>query len=96
MVYTPEQHFTKAREAIYSEMHWSNWWWETQVRHAIKCTRIQSNVTYLILIMPLYQDVLPEGATLVPILLGVDETRLSRLGRVVAHPLYVTIGNLPK
>ena len=46
--------------------------------------------------MPLYQDMLPEGATLVPILLGVDETRLSRLGHVVAHPLYVTIGNLPK
>ena len=62
----------------------------------IKCTRIQSNATCLILIMPLYQDVLPEGATLVPILLGVDETCLSRLGYVVAHPLYVTIGNLPK
>jgi hypothetical protein len=44
----------------------------------------------------LYQDVLPCGATLVPVLLGVDETCLSRFGCVAAHPLYVTIGNLPK
>jgi hypothetical protein len=44
MVYTAEKHLTKAGEAVYSEMHWSNWWWETQVRDAkvykktIKCS----------------------------------------------------------
>ena len=58
-------------------------------KNTIKCYTYNSDHS-------LYQDVLPEGATLVSILLGVDEKHLSRLGCVVAHPLYVTIGNLPK
>ena len=58
-------------------------------KNTIKCYISNSDHT-------LYQDMLPEGATLVLMLLGVDEICLSQLGNVTAHPLYVTIENLPK
>ena len=44
----------------------------------------------------IFQDVLPEGATIVLILLGVDETHLTVLGNTTCKPLYLTIRNLPK
>ena len=37
-----------------------------------------------------------EGTTLVPVLLGIDETNVNVLGRMSCHPLYLSIGNLPK
>ena len=43
-----------------------------------------------------HQDTLPEGATLIPILLGIDETNVNTLGRMQCHPIYLSIGNLPK
>src|ERR1035438_8044018 len=61
-----------------------------------KCTRRQSNVPDLTLNMHCIRMYYLVGATLVPVLLGVDETCLSRFGCVAAHPLYVMIGNLPK
>lgn len=42
------------------------------------------------------QDTLPKGATIIPILFGVDETRVNVLGRMSCWPLYLSIGNLPK
>ena len=30
MVYIPEKHFNRDRR-LYSEIHWSDWWWHTQV-----------------------------------------------------------------
>ena len=34
--------------------------------------------------------------TLVPVLLGIDKTNVNVLGRMSCHPLYLSIGNLPK
>ena len=31
MVYVPEKHFDQNRTRLYSEIHWSDWWWRTQV-----------------------------------------------------------------
>jgi Plavaka transposase len=42
------------------------------------------------------QDQLETGATIVPILLGIDETHVNLLGRMKVHPLYMTIGNIHK
>jgi hypothetical protein len=43
-----------------------------------------------------FQDTLPEGATIVPILLGIDQTCVTVIGRKSCWPLYLSIGNLPK
>jgi hypothetical protein len=43
------------------------------------------------------QESLPDGATVVPIILAVDKTQLSLIsGDVAAWPVYVTIGNLSR
>ena len=42
------------------------------------------------------QDILPEGATLVPILFGVDSTNINILDRISYCLLYLIIANLPK
>lgn len=39
---------------------------------------------------------MPEGATVVPILFGIDETRLTRIGRISCWPIYLSIANLKK
>ncbi len=39
---------------------------------------------------------MPKGATLIPILFGIDETNINTLGRMSCYPLYLSIGNLPK
>ena len=39
---------------------------------------------------------LPMGATLILIIFGIDETHLTSHGRMTAHPLYLTIGNILK
>src|SRR5689334_17899628 len=44
----------------------------------------------------LVQDELPRGATLVPVLLGIDQTHLNIIGRAHAYPLYISIGNIHK
>lgn len=41
------------------------------------------------------QGKLPPGATVVPILFGIDQTHCNLLGRTKMHPLYMSIGNLP-
>ena len=43
------------------------------------------------------QERVPDGATIVPIILAVDKTQLSLIsGDVAAWPVYVTIGNLSR
>jgi hypothetical protein len=43
------------------------------------------------------QERLPDGATVVPVILAVDKTQLSLLsGDVAAWPVYITIGNLSR
>lgn len=43
-----------------------------------------------------FQDNIPEGGTIIPILFGIDETRLTRIGRISCWPIYLSIGNLKK
>jgi hypothetical protein len=31
MIYTPEKHTDMRGSRIYSEIHWSDWWWDLQV-----------------------------------------------------------------
>jgi Plavaka transposase len=42
------------------------------------------------------QSKLPTGATVVPVLLGIDQTHCNLLGRTKMYPLYMSIGNIPK
>jgi hypothetical protein len=46
-------------------------------------------------VSPRVQEGLPEGATLIPIILGSDKTRLTMLsGNKEAWPVYMSIGNI--
>jgi hypothetical protein len=111
MVYGPEQRFCCKGRRLYSEMHCSDWWWRTQASHIcffgfwlLLCVLL---FVYLFSLCYLHvwsflswsgthQDTLPEGATLIPILLGIDETNVNTVGRMQCHPIYLSIGNLPK
>jgi hypothetical protein len=43
------------------------------------------------------QQLLPEGATLAPVIIATDKTHLTQFsGNKAAYPVYLTIGNLPK
>jgi hypothetical protein len=42
------------------------------------------------------QSKLPSGSTVIPIMLNSDATHLDILGRQKVHPMYITIGNIPK
>src|SRR4051794_36111612 len=44
----------------------------------------------------LFKDTLPEGAIVIPMLLGIDQTCVTVLGRKSCWSLYLSIGNLPK
>ncbi|KAI3650366.1 hypothetical protein MP228_003847 [Amoeboaphelidium protococcarum] len=42
------------------------------------------------------QSQVPEDHVIVPIIINSDATQLNKSGRVKAHPVYLTIGNLPR
>ena len=42
------------------------------------------------------QNKLETGSTIIPVLLGIDETHVNLLGQMKVHPLYMTIGNIHK
>jgi hypothetical protein len=93
IVFKAEKHFDLCGSRKYSEIHWSDFWWETQVNYNLsKLTKIKK-FTH-----PVHglQCKLPLGATVVPILLGIDQTNCAVLGRTKMYPLYMSIGNLPK
>jgi hypothetical protein len=73
MAFVPEKHTDPQGNRRYSEIHWSDFWWNLQDSGDI-----------------------PEGATIVPVLLAIDETHLNIIGRTKVHPVYLTIGNIPK
>lgn len=51
----------------------------------------------LVLITSLKKDTLPKGATVVPVILSSDKTHLTtQQGCKEAHPVYLSIGNIPK
>ena len=42
------------------------------------------------------QSKLPNGSTVIPIMLNSDATHLDKLGHQKVHPIYITIGNITK
>jgi len=34
IIYAAEKHMNAQGERLYSEMHWSDWWWNTQVYYS--------------------------------------------------------------
>lgn len=99
MVFKAEKHFSSGTRK-FSEIHWSDFWWETQViiyiLYVLGLTYFCSCIiNYLVLVREL-QIKLPLGATLVPILFGIDQTHCDLLGRRKMYPLYMSIGNILK
>ncbi|RUS23599.1 hypothetical protein BC938DRAFT_474898 [Jimgerdemannia flammicorona] len=71
MSFAPEKYYGINQCHQYSEIYWSNLWWELQ-------------------------DQLPEGSTVVSIILVIDETQVNLLGQKKVHPIYLIIGNINK
>ncbi|KAG1893739.1 uncharacterized protein F5891DRAFT_962498 [Suillus fuscotomentosus] len=90
LTYAPEHRFTDEGkvERIYDELMSGDWSWEAQVR-GFKC--FFGNVLNVL------QTLLPDGATLVPVILSSDKTQLCQFrGDKTAYPVYLTIGNISK
>jgi hypothetical protein len=84
---------SEGKERIFDEMWTGDWWWETQVRQ----TRAGEKSQIINRILFYWQDKLPEGATIAPIILSSDKTQLSVFqGDKSAWPVYITIGNISK
>jgi len=94
MSFSAEQHFTKKGIRRYSEICWSTFWWEIQVYIQFYPLYINSKTNVNNILYS--QDKLESGATIIPILLGIDETYVNLLGCTKVHPLYITIGNIHK
>lgn len=74
----------------YSEMWTADWWWEMQVR-------IFFNMKIIHVDQSLPKELLPEGATVAPVVLSSDKTNLTRFsGDKQAWPVYLTVGNIAK
>ncbi|KAG8939336.1 hypothetical protein FRC03_006360 [Tulasnella sp. 419] len=74
---------------FYDEMWTAAWWWDVQVRGFKPMN--DAMLRYIT------QDKLKEGATVIPVILSSDKTKLSVFsGDKVAWPVYLTIGNVPK
>lgn len=69
LTYAPERRFAdeEKSERIYDELMSGDWAWETQVRDLVN---LFGNVLNVI------QTLLPDGATLVPVILSSDKTQL--------------------
>ena len=97
MAYAPEKVFETQSSMeedceVWNEMNTGSWWWETQVR-----CRCDSSSSYVDLCLTLRQRQLklPVGATVAPIILSSDKTKLSQFrGDKSAWPVYLTIGNI--
>ena len=94
MKYTPERVFCDpaGTEAVVNEMWTAEWWWEMQVTCFMK-SLINNTLTYHLTL----QKHLPKGATIAPLILSTDKTKLSQFrGDKSAWPVYLTIGNISK
>ena len=47
MVYAAERHTNAQGMRVYSEMHWSDWWWNTQVYFSHTFQHLMHSRTYL-------------------------------------------------
>jgi hypothetical protein len=93
LAFAPERHYTSPdrRCRIYNEMYTSDWWWSVQVRMCVISLRIctdKHDQTTLEAHRP--------GATIIPVILSSDKTRLTMFRDKMAYPVYLTIGNIPK
>lgn len=93
MKFSPEKQYTSEAmdKRLYNEMNTSDWWWTKQV-----CSERINWSSFLCLILSIQMQ-LPDGATVVPIILSTDKTQLCVLsGGKTAYPVYMTIGNFDK
>lgn len=87
----PEQVYTNktGQNRIYDEMWTADWWWDTQVSLILFYKVKYSHIRCL--------DETAQGATITPIILSSDKTKLSQFcGNKSAWPIYLTIGNIGK
>jgi hypothetical protein len=76
-------------ERGFNEMWTADWWRVTEVWRYTYCQKI--------LVLIFAQARLPNGATLIPIILASDKTKLGNFcGNKQAWPVYATIGNIAK
>lgn len=94
LVFAPERHYMDADKTmrLYHDMHTGKWWWEVQVALWFIISCIKSDVLYLKKVL----EEKREGATVVPVILSSDRTRVTLFGNKTAYPVYLTIGNIPK
>lgn len=94
MVYGPEQLYKdeEMKEEVWNVMNTGEWWWKMQVscRTFPPASKFSKQNTYC-------KAELPIGATIAPIILSSDKTRLSQFrGDKSAWPVYLTIRNINK
>ena len=70
-------------------MNSGQWWWTRQVRSYLIF------ITNLTVLQKELKGKFP-GATIVPVILSSDKTRVVLFGTKSAYPVYMTIGNIPK
>lgn len=88
MEYAPQQVWNDEEmdSRRYSEMSTGDWWWRTQVCFLLDLVMFVNSRC---------QESLPEGSTVIPVMLGSDKTQLTVLaGDKVAWPVYLSIGNI--
>jgi hypothetical protein len=89
MAYAPVKEYDQVGAQLYSEMHTAQWWWEIQVNSTTRSRGM------LHILTKDFEETLPRGATVVPIIGMSDQTHLSNFsGDKKAWPVYVTIGNI--
>ena len=90
LTFAPEHRFADKRktERVYDELMSGDWCWQKQV-----CVFI----FFLWRHVQVHQELLTDGATLVPVILSSDKTQLCQFrGDKTAYPVYLTIGNISK
>lgn len=93
LIHKPERHYKRfgdQKTRIFHDMHTGSWWWEIQVSFSpsINCKANR-----------IYQTILEArkpGASVIPVIVATDQTQLTVFGNKTAHPLYMSIGNIPK
>lgn len=93
MKFAPERHFfdEEMEHRVYNEMNTGDWWWETQVRRSSRLWSRRLNSRFRV------QTMLPDGATVLPLVFSSDKTQLTNFnGEEAAYPVYLGIGNISK
>jgi hypothetical protein len=69
---------------------WTGSWW-----HVVQVRR--KSIYYVWFISFLFQNRLPSGRTVAPVIIATDKTQLTQFsGGKSAYPIYLTLGNIPK